>query len=417
MVNVNLLRFIDRFAGVPLCLLLTLVRYLAYPFWRNSTLPSPKNILIIKLSEMGSTVLAYPAVEEIREQVPKAQIFSLVFRNNRAIIDALKLTRSDNIITVDAGSITNLISSGWNAFWRLKRENIDTTIDMDFFSRFSAIFAFLVCRGNRVGFHRFTNEGLNRGKLLTHEVIYSAHVHTSVAFMVLVRALFYPDATDIKGREMINEHEFRVPEYFPDPYDMEKLRNKLKETGLDIGRKNMCIVLVNPNSSDLFPLRRWPLGNFISLSSKLLSSRNDIYIAITGVESERQDAEVIMNTVQSPRCINLVGKTTFQELLALYSISSLMVTNDRGPAHFAVLTRLPTVVLFGPETPALYAPLGGKAKNLYAGFVCSPCVSVNNAKASPCDRSYCLEAISVDQVLQCSMKILDDTAVINKSID
>jgi len=408
MVSVDLLRHIDRYIGIPACWVLTVVRLIAHPFRRHVSLQAPKRILIIKLSEMGSTVLAYPAIEELRRQIPDAEIFFLVFNNNRSIIDALNITRRDNIIAINVSCLKNLVSSGWDAFKRLRHEHVDTTIDMDFFSRFSAILAFLVCRGNRVGFHRFNDEGLFRGRLLTHKVLYSAHIHTSVAFMALAKALCNPDPNS-RGKEFIRQEDFTIPHYLPSPTDIADLKTKLKECGIDVIRKGMRIVLVNPNSSDLFPLRKWPFRHFISLSSQLLSARNDIYVAITGSESERQDAEDLVDAVQNPRCINLAGKTTFSELITLYTISSLMITNDSGPAHFSALAQLPTIVLFGPETPALYAPLGKDAICLYSGFACSPCVSVHNAKASPCTRSLCLEAISIGEVFQCSITMLGKT--------
>ena len=74
-----------------------------------------------------------------------------------------------------------------------------------------------------------------------------------------------------------------------------------------------------------------------------------------------------------------------------------MVTNDSGPAHFASVTRMPTIVLFGPETPALYGSLG-ETYPVYAGLNCSPCVSAWNHRKTPCTDNVCLKAITVDQV-------------------
>jgi len=99
-----------------------------------------------------------------------------------------------------------------------------------------------------------------------------------------------------------------------------------------------------------------------------------------------------------------------RELLALYSMATLMVTNDSGPAHFASLLQLPTVVLFGPETPRLYGPMGNAHKDLYAEFACSPCVSVYNGKKSPCTENRCLKEITVDQVLKEALVLLSETS-------
>jgi len=76
-----------------------------------------------------------------------------------------------------------------------------------------------------------------------------------------------------------------------------------------------------------------------------------------------------------------------------------MVTNDSGPAHFAAASGLPTIVLFGPETPNLYRPLGNSIA-IYAGLACSPCVNVSNHRKSACGDNICMSAISVDQVFK-----------------
>ena len=67
--QVETIRRIDGYVGIPLCWMLTLVRR-AYAFVSTKPiLPRPRKVLIIKLSEMGSTVLAYPARGVSREMV------------------------------------------------------------------------------------------------------------------------------------------------------------------------------------------------------------------------------------------------------------------------------------------------------------------------------------------------------------
>ena len=85
----------------------------------------------------------------------------------------------------------------------------------------------------------------------------------------------------------------------------------------------------------------------------------------------------------SDRCINFAGAMSQEQLPALYTLALLMVTNDSGPGHFAAVTRMPTFVLFGPETPALYGPLGNTTP-IFAGLACSPCVSAANHRKTPC---------------------------------
>ena len=51
-----------------------------------------------------------------------------------------------------------------------------------------------------------------------------------------------------------------------------------------------------------------------------------------------------------------------RHLLALFHRAALLITNDGGPGQFAALTPVPTIILFGPETPLLY---GSLAKNAF----------------------------------------------------
>ena len=88
-----------------------------------------------------------------------------------------------------------------------------------------------------------------------------------------------------------------------------------------------------------------------------------------------------------------------EELLTLYSLSRALVTNDSGPAHFATLTSIQTLTLFGPETPRLFAANSPRSHTLWAGIACSPCVSAYNNRVSCCTNNLCMQAISVEQVL------------------
>jgi ADP-heptose:LPS heptosyltransferase len=137
---------------------------------------------------------------------------------------------------------------------------------------------------------------------------------------------------------------------------------------------------------------------YAELIRRILAQNRDVLVVITGAPSERAEAEKMAAQCGSDRCISLAGHTALTDLPVLYSLAALMVSNDSGPAHFAAASGLPTIILFGPETPNLYLPLG-TAKAIYAGIACSPCVSASNHRKSACDDNVCMKAISVEQVL------------------
>jgi len=401
--SVNTLRLLDKYPGLILCWIFTFCRFISYLLHKKKSLPSPKKILIIKLSEMGSTIFVYPAVSELKKKIPNSEIFFLVFEHNREILDEMNITSGSNIFTVNVDNPTKLFISIIQLFFKLRKISIDTTIDMDFFSRLSASLAFIVCRGNRIGFHKFTNEGLSRGKLLTHPVMYSPHIHTSIAFLSLSKSLF-EKSNDFYYKGVIEDNYIELFDYKPSDTYINSVKSKLLKSGVKLNNK---LIIINPNSSDIFPLRKWPLNSFAELCKQIINKRSDIYLILTGTKSERADAIEIIKQVQDDRCINFMGMTSLKELLALYSISELMITNDSGPAHFSSLLQLPTIVLFGPETPTLYKPLNKECRCLYSNFTCSPCVSVYNGKKSPCKDNLCLKAISVKTVLDETMKIIE----------
>jgi ADP-heptose:LPS heptosyltransferase len=192
--------------------------------------------------------------------------------------------------------------------------------------------------------------------------------------------------------------ELPVPAHTATAEETNAVRAKIEAMAPD-GTAGGRIILLNPNASDLIPLRRWPTDNYIALAARLLAS-GDRLVLITGTEAEHDQAERIKDAVGSPRCINFAGQTTFTELLTLYSLCDVLVTNDSGPVHFSSLTGIRTLALFGPETPDLYGPLGKKCRVAYADYACSPCVSAFNHRRSPCSDNRCLQALTVDRILE-----------------
>jgi ADP-heptose:LPS heptosyltransferase len=160
------------------------------------------------------------------------------------------------------------------------------------------------------------------------------------------------------------------------------------------------LILLNPNASDLLPLRRWPPLRYVELARRLLERYPELFIGFTGAPAEAGPNNQLANEVGSDRVIRLAGKTTLRQVLALYTRSEILVTNDSGPAHFASMTPIRVVALFGPETPSLFAARSPNATALWAGIACSPCVNAYNNRQSVCRNNLCMQAITVDDVFE-----------------
>lgn len=390
--NVARMRLLDRWIGVPTCLVLTWLRRLE----SRPQPATPRKILFVKLAEQGSTVLAHGAVQEAIDRVGRENVYFLLFAENRPILDQLDLVPPRNIISIDAQTPWRALVGALAAIRRMRSEGIDTVIDLEFFARSSAALSFLSGAPWRVGYHAFHGEAGYRGDLMTHRLSFNPYLHTSQAFRLMVQALDQAPAALPRLEIVPPPTEPTLPQFRPQTQEVFEMRRLLADTlGL---RPEQRLVLLNANASDLMPLRRWPSERYVVLAQELLVSYPEVRIAFTGAPSEAAAVEHLVRQVGSRRCGSLAGKTTMRELLVLYSLADVLVTNDSGPAHFAALTGIDVVVLFGPETPRLFAAASPRTHPLWAGLGCSPCINAFNDRQSACTDNACMQALSVDQV-------------------
>lgn len=119
---------------------------------------------------------------------------------------------------------------------------------------------------------------------------------------------------------------------------------------------------------------------------------------LTGLPSDLELTTRIARDMDDKSVVNIAGELTLRELLALYGLADVLVTADSGPGHFASLTPIHTVAMFGPETPALYGPLGDRATVIYKNLACSPCLTAINHRNSPCRDNRCMQRIFVEEI-------------------
>ena len=397
------LQIIDRIVGVPLCAILSLLRRLKGDRFVPERVELPRSVLFVKLAEQGSTVLAYPAISRALQLVGRENVFFLVFEENRFILDAMGLIPPENVITIRHKHPVELGWQALRALMRIRRQRLNAAVDLEFYSRGSAVLTFLSGARQRVGFHTFFGEGPYRGDLMTHRLSYNPYLHTSQTFLLMVAALEQPVPRSGKLSVQVPQIEEWVPNFEPIPGEQDEIRSLLqRETG---NEADPPIVLLNANASDLLPLRKWPVDRYVSLARRLLDAFPEIYIGLTGAPDESGPIDGMVGEIGSQRCFSLAGKTTLRQLLVLYTLSELLITNDSGPAHFASMTQINTLTLFGPETPALFGARTPRAVTIWQALACSPCVNAYNNRQSSCTNNVCMQKITVDRVFEEASKV------------
>lgn len=403
--NVRTTQIIDYWIGVPVCAVLWAFNlWSKFFFPEKLEIPNSPKILLVELSEMGSAILAYPAIDKLKSEFQTADIFFLIFKKNSESINLLGVLPRENVIELDSDSLIGFCLSAFQVLWQIRRLKFDVVIDLELFSRFTAIVSYLSSAKNRVGFFNFCEEGLFRGDLLNFKVAYNPHYHISQNFLALVESLKGNTRSEDNPliKIAIKKNNLVLP-------DLRKqiLNRKLNYKCLSrlTGRaENGPLVLLSPDPG-LLPLRGWPTEYYTELCGMLLASDPSLMIAVTGLEK----SAVFYERLKHNRVINLCGATdSIEELLALFNCSSLLICSDGGPAHFAPLVGLRSVVMFGPESPNRYAPLSELTRCIFANLHCSPCFSAHNHRRSVCNDNRCMKEISPEQVFSLALEQLND---------
>ena len=391
------MREIDYWIGVPVCWALTVARGVRAAIRGRRPVPGepPRSVLFVELAEMGTTVLAYPALQRLKQRAPDAQIFFLIFKHLAESVRTLEVMPESHVLTIDASSLWTIARDTWRFMRVARRHRVDTAINLETFVRLSTILCVLSGARRRVGFHAFTQEGLYCGRLLTHEVIYNPHLHMWQSLVTLVDALAEP-LTDVPLGKVVppEPSAFTVPKKSTGAAGRDRVQQLV-----GAATTGQRLIVINPNASALLPLRKWPLDRYARLVQRLLDDPRNVCV-VTGSASEREEARFILDRVKSDRVVDLTGKTSLGELIDLFNVADVLVSNDSGPAQFASLTDIHAFVFFGPETPARYGPLSDRCVPLYANYACSPCVTAFNQRRSACTDNLCVQHFDVETVAQ-----------------
>jgi ADP-heptose:LPS heptosyltransferase len=391
--RVEFMKAVDRWAGGLGCILLDVFdRPRRFLFPKPDVPANVATLLVTKYLGMGSIVLATPMVAALRRRFPGARVVFLTFASNREIAEILGVF--DEVLTIDSKGLMPMGRDTIRALWRLWKLGVDVVCDLEFFTRYSTMVAYLTGAPIRVG---YWSRIAWRGNILTHPVYYNGMRHITRVFLAQAEAL---------GANVDEESTAAsLPALAHDEEARRSLAEKMRAAGLDPSRP---FVMVNPNASELCLERRWMADRFAEVVDSLLAENEQLQAVFVGSSNERSyTGGVLARCRPTERTANLAGELSIRSLVEALATAKLFLTVDSGPLHLAALTKTPTVALFGPETPTLYGGLGSRLRTFYAGVYCSPCLNVYNTKTAPCNgNNICMQAIGATDVLAASRELL-----------
>jgi len=179
-----------------------------------------------------------------------------------------------------------------------------------------------------------------------------------------------------------------VPDRIPvSPTDPAKAESWLRERGWSGGRG---LVALHPGAGS--ESKRWPLERFLALAGALADRAMDLLV-VAGPAEPGLAARLAQGVEGSQ--ILIAQSLPLPLLAGLLSLCSRFAGNDSGVAHLAAGLGVPSVVLFGPTRPELWAPLGAHVTTLRDHTRCPACWGLAARNHT------CMEAIPVESALGC----------------
>ena len=357
-----------------------------------------KRFLIVNPFGIGDVLFTTPVIRAIKDNEPNSIIgywcnerVKDILRNNPNIDKIFALSRGD-LKKIYRKSIFQGIYKSLNLLYKIKKEKFDTLLDFSLDHRYSLIAKFFGIK-KRIGFNY-----KNRGRFLTDKIDVDGYSDKHVVEYYL---------------DLLKPIGIKPKSYNLELVISQSCRRKSKDILAECGINDKDLIIgIAPGAGVSWGcdahLKHWPAVRFGQLADRII---NDFgaKIAILGDESERPIADIIINTMHN-QAIDLVGKTSLEELSAVINNLHILIANDGGPLHIAVALGKKTVSFFGPVDPTVYGPYPYDEKRhivLRKNLECSPCYVKFHLLSCKRNRE-CLETIDVGSVLNAVAKLLQE---------
>jgi len=347
--------------------------------------PSPKKILIRLPNWIGDAVMASPAVSFVVSLFPDAEVFvggpsevCELFRHHRPQVNLIPVARINNLKTL------------LKTARLLKRYNFDIAIL--FQNAISAAFAVKLA-GIPV---RIGRPADFRSILLSHRVSCRSFCHEADKFFHIARYVAV-----LMGRNSTISSPPNLRLFVTDSEVRKTLRKFLITEPY---------IMLHPGAA-YGTAKMWPTSNFGEVAA-YFAERYGLMVIVAGSDGECSICNDVSGFVSSRRVVNLCGKTSVRELLALQSAAKLVITNDSGPMHTACGVNTRTVAIFGPTDPLKVAPKVKHCKVIHRKVSCSPC------KYRHCPGDHvCMTSITTGDVIKAAEKFFVESELVNANTD
>ena len=350
----------------------------------------PRRILVLKFGGMGEAVLARSLVERLQERHPSAIFDFLV---EKRTVEMMTIGRSGDVFMYSPG--TDGIIKALSILKKIRRRRYDAILDFEQHSLLTAAFTRATAIPVRVGF--LPSKPNARGQMFTHSIQLQEGELMWNAFVRLGRVL---------------DPDLPVPLMtVPLPVSTESERWFKEWWNANVGIGQRCpVVAMHLGVGPSAQYRRWPVERFADLATVLNSIQPEIIVVLTGAKGERSLFDDFSKRFTG-KTIDAADLGGLDRTATLLRHCDLLISGDTGIMHLAAAMGTPTVGLFGPNTPACWAPVGPHAASVYrTDQPCSPCINSYRrlipGRCIATQDSACMWDISIDNVLNTARSVI-----------
>jgi lipopolysaccharide heptosyltransferase I len=339
----------------------------------------PKDILIIKPSSIGDVVHGLPVLAKLRARYPKARISWLVGTAAAPLVESNPLLDRVYYFRRGERGLKNAIGRHVALVRELAWAGFDCVIDLQGLLR-SALFAYATGADMRVGLAD-AREGARL--FYTHTVALNGARHAVDRYLAVGKVLDF----DPGGAEF--------------GLDAPAAAKRSVETFVEkaAGSPARPHILLSPGAR--WASKCWPAEKFADAAEGLRKRVGGTYFLV-GARSADEDGKVISERL-GRSCVNLIGRTSLEELVALVSRADMLVTADTGVLHIADAVGTPVVAVFGPTDPEKTGPYSQRERVVQARGTCPkmPCFE------RECRTMKCMGAVSGREVAERAAEALE----------
>lgn len=308
----------------------------------------PATVLFILHGAIGDVTRALTLAMRIKEQWPESKVIWGIEPRSLGVVE--NHPAIDRLIIFER-------KKGFKAYIRylraLRRERPEITLDLQRIFK-SGVASFCSGAKRRVGFHPGNSKEFNwifNNEYISKVPNFSPKIKH---YQLFGDKIGLPDSESLKfgiipSRDSLKNWEQVIAAAIP-------------ERG-----KRVALIL-----GSTWPSRFWPDEHYKELIH-LMWDNYRLGVVLVGASSERRIAREIESSVVRGTVVNLVEKTSLEDLFSVFSIVHLAIGSDSGPMHIAAALGLPVISLWGSTSPLRSAPYGSERFILQSAIGCSPC--------------------------------------------